>query len=210
MTEGRVYRIQGKLYEGATELQWHKDFSNTQSALFRKFSSAVESYVYEAVQHSGAKDLRNSVVVFLYFKRGSVYANLDLETSSTNPIATEELANYLYLGSMIYASNQTSNSNQLVWFGNRTVPTIFDVTPRTSCKDYASTCPAHSHCADTLNGYLCLCNTMWRDANPHDPGKSCILSVGAIVLIVFGAILGGSVLSAIILSSIYVKRFNQL
>ncbi|KAA0199240.1 hypothetical protein FBUS_02188 [Fasciolopsis buskii] len=166
--------------------------------------------IYWTSEYSGSENLRGSTVIFKQFQRGSVYGYTELQTQSTSVMSTDEVANALLKGSKSYITASGTDVNKLVWFGNTTVPLVSDITPRTTCSEYNTTCSTHGQCVDTLNGHLCLCNTMWRDANPSDPGTNCTLSVGAIVLILALIMLVGFLLTAILLGTVRAQQFSYL
>ncbi|THD19084.1 hypothetical protein D915_010212 [Fasciola hepatica] len=209
-TKYRVYSVVARLYTGLVTMEWQDDLANNQSVLYANISKSFLNYMHWAAEYSGSEYLRGSNMVFKKFERGSVYSHVELQTQSSSARMPEEVASYLLLGSKNYVASSGVNVNTLVWFGNATAPSVYDTTPRTTCLEYNSTCSTHGRCVDTLNGHLCLCNTMWRDANPNDPGTNCVLSVGAIVLILALIILVGFIVAAVVVGTVRAKQFRHV
>ncbi|XP_018652838.1 hypothetical protein Smp_178290 [Schistosoma mansoni] len=191
-----------------TPVEWIEEYSNTNSVGYSNLKSKycdLLLYYLKQGENNAADGASCEKVTFTPVTStkpdGTVVRTVQGDTVINVPTTTgTQLTGSQLYGLFINGYNKTGTSPSSIKLNaldvQRTTGTI-------TCSQFTNPCGEHATCRDSPPGITCFCNSMWKDMNPDDPGKQCVLHPAAIALIALASLL---LLAALILLLICLLR----
>ncbi|VDP57223.1 unnamed protein product [Schistosoma curassoni] len=204
------FNVKSNLYNQVndTPVEWIEEYANTSSPGYANLKSKycdLLTYYLKQGDSNAADGASCEQVTFTPVTStrpdGTVVRTVKGDSTINVPTTTgtQLTGNQLY-GLFINGYNKTSTAPSSIKLNaldvQRTSGTV-------TCSQFTNPCGEHATCRDSPPGITCFCNSMWKDMNPNDPGKQCVLHPAAIALIVLASLL---LLAALILLLICLLR----
>ncbi|CAH8547603.1 unnamed protein product [Schistosoma turkestanicum] len=176
-----------EILTGNKQTYWKSELSQKFSGLYNSTAEKTCNLIKASPQFITSIKFSIPSCKVLRFYPGSVKSEIQIIVEYINDlnVTQTQILQAIELGSQLYVMDQSKNpsidQNQII--------SIKVVTQKDTCSTISRKCSPHAHCIERSDGAICICNPMWTDLNPDQPGEQCIISAAVIALIVVAAVL---------------------